>query len=45
MNFDDWAFRQCFVLGHTIEAIKNKAGENINWKNTTTGELYNKTIQ
>lgn len=44
MNFDDWAFKQCVIDGHRIEAIKNEFGENINWVNTTTGELYHKNL-
>lgn len=42
MDFDNWAFKQCVLLGNEIVAIKNEAGENINWKNTTTGEFYKK---
>lgn len=40
MDFDNWAFNQCVIKGHKIEAIKNEAGENINWINTTTKELF-----
>lgn len=40
MKFDAWAFEQCVVKGHQINGIKNEAGENIDWVNTTTGELF-----
>jgi hypothetical protein len=42
VNFNDWAFQQCVIKGHKIDAIKNEAGENVNWVNTTTGEHYHK---
>lgn len=42
MKFDDWAFEQCVLKGHTIVGIKNNQGVNINFKNLTTGELFHK---
>lgn len=41
INFDSWAFYQCVIKGHKIQAIKCKDGANIAWLNTVTLERYN----
>lgn len=40
MNFDDWSFQQCIILGHDIISIKDESGMNIKWINTTTKEEF-----
>jgi len=39
-DFDTWAFNQCVKLGNKIEGIKDEAGKNIVWINTTTKDKY-----
>lgn len=40
MTFSEWAFKQCVILEHMIVSIKNEAGVNIAWVNTTTKERF-----
>lgn len=40
IDFDTWAFEQCNNKGHKIESVKDSAGKNIAWVNTTTKEKF-----
>lgn len=40
MDFDEWAFMQCVLLGNEIISVKDENGENVKWVNTTTNEEF-----